>query len=41
MNTNRRMHPRGQTLVEAALVLPLFIMVLFGIVVLGIGIFYQ
>jgi hypothetical protein len=35
------MHPRGQTLVEAALVLPLFIMVLFGIVVLGIGIFYQ
>lgn len=33
--------PRGQTLVEMALVMPLFIMVLFGIVVLGIGVFYQ
>lgn len=32
---------RGQTLVETALVLPLFLMVLIGIVVLGIGIFYQ
>lgn len=33
--------PQGQTLVETALVLPLFLMVIFGIVVLGIGIFYQ
>ena len=32
---------RGQTLVETALVMPLFIMVLFGIIVLGIGVFYQ
>lgn len=31
----------GQTLVEAALVMPLFFMVLFGIIVLGIGVFYQ
>jgi hypothetical protein len=31
----------GQTMVEAALVMPLFIMVLFGIIVLGIGVFYQ
>ncbi len=33
--------PRGQTLVELALVFPLFVMVLFGIVTLGIGVFYQ
>ncbi len=32
---------RGQTLVELALVLPLFLMVLIGILVLGIGVFYQ
>lgn len=31
----------GQTLVELALVLPLFLMMIFGIIVLGIGIFYQ
>lgn len=31
----------GQTLVEAALVMPLFVMVFFGIIVLGIGVFYQ
>jgi hypothetical protein len=31
----------GQTLVELALVLPLFLMVLFGIIILGIGVFYQ
>lgn len=31
----------GQTLVEFALVLPLFLLVLFGIIVLGIGVFYQ
>jgi TadE-like protein len=32
---------RGQTLVELALVLPLFLMVLVGIIGLGIGVFYQ
>jgi TadE-like protein len=32
---------RGQTLVETALVLPLFLMVVLGIIVLGIGLFYQ
>lgn len=32
---------RGQTLVEMALVLPLLLMTLFGITVLGIGVFYQ
>jgi hypothetical protein len=31
----------GQTLIEAALVMPLFIMLLFGIITLGIGVFYQ
>ena len=32
---------RGQTLVEFALVAPLFTMVLLGIVIFGIGVFYQ
>ena len=32
---------QGQTMVELALVMPWFLMVLFGIVVLGIGVFYQ
>jgi len=32
---------RGQALVELALVLPLFLMVLFGVITLGIGVFYQ
>jgi hypothetical protein len=32
---------RGQTLVEMALATPLFFMVLIGIIVLGIGVFYQ
>jgi hypothetical protein len=32
---------RGQALVELALVLPLFLMVIFGIIILGIGVFYQ
>lgn len=31
----------GQTMVEMALVMPLFVMVLMGIIVLGIGVFYQ
>jgi hypothetical protein len=33
--------PPGQALVEFALILPLFLMVLVGTIVLGIGIFYQ
>ena len=33
--------PRGQTLVEMSLVAPLFFMVFFGILVLGLGVFYQ
>lgn len=33
--------PRGQTLVEFALVAPLLVVMLFGIVTLGIGVFYQ
>jgi hypothetical protein len=32
---------RGQTLVEFALAVPLFVMVLTGIITLGIGVFYQ
>ena len=32
---------RGQTLVEMALVAPLLIVLLFGIITLGIGVFYQ
>ena len=32
---------RGQTLVELAMVLPLFVMLLTGIIVLGIGVFFQ
>ena len=32
---------RGQALVELALVFPLFMMLLFGIIGLGIGVFYQ
>lgn len=37
----RNQPPRGQTMVELALVLPVFLMVLMGIIVLGIGVFYQ
>jgi hypothetical protein len=33
--------PRGQALVEFALVLPLFVMVLMGVIVLGIAVFYN
>lgn len=36
-----RSNARGQTLTELALVLPLFLSVLFGIIILGIGVFYQ
>ena len=31
----------GQTMVELALIAPLFFMVIFGIIVVGIGVFYQ
>lgn len=37
----RNSRTRGQAMVELALVFPLFIMVFFGIIVLGIGVFYQ
>lgn len=37
----RRDRVHGQTLVEFALILPLFVMVLTGIIVLGVGVFYQ
>jgi TadE-like protein len=37
----RRHSPRGQTLVEFALVAPLFSLVLGGIIIFGIGVFYQ
>ncbi len=33
--------PRAQTMVEMALIAPMFFAVLFGIIVLGIGVFYQ
>lgn len=32
---------RGQTLVEISLVMPLFVMLLSGIIILGVGVFYQ
>ncbi len=39
------MHPRtresGQALVETALILPMFLMVVIGIIVIGLGVFYQ
>lgn len=42
MRLSLRSHrTHGQALVEAALVLPLFIMVLTGIIVIGTGLFYQ
>lgn len=37
----RRRPPVGQALVETALVLPMFLMILFGIIGLGLGIFYH
>lgn len=36
-----RRYRSGQALVETALVMPLFVMVFFGIIALGIGVFYQ
>lgn len=41
MRFRRASSTRGQTIVELALVLPLFLMVLVGIFSLGIGVFYQ
>ena len=41
MRVARRRARYGQALVELALVLPLAVMVLFGIITLGIGVFYQ
>jgi hypothetical protein len=41
MRSFRRPVPSGQTLVETALVLPLFLTVVLGVIVLGIGLFYQ
>ena len=41
MMLHRQGSSRGQTLVELALIAPLFFMVLFGIVILGLGVFYQ
>jgi TadE-like protein len=41
MRTFRRDASRGQTLAELALVAPLFFMVIFGIIIIGLGIFYQ
>lgn len=39
---HRTGHPlRGQALVEFALIAPLFVMVVSGIIIIGIGIFYQ
>lgn len=37
----KRSKARGQTLVEFALVAPLFILVLAGIIIFGVGVFYQ
>ena len=42
MLTGRRFrHVRGQAMVEMALTLPMFTMVIFGIITLGLGVFYQ
>jgi hypothetical protein len=41
MRQPRRAASQGQTLVELALVLPVFLMVLVGLIVVGLGVFYQ
>jgi hypothetical protein len=41
MTRTSRRSLKGQTLVETALILPMFVMVVTGIIVLGIGVFYQ
>jgi Flp pilus assembly protein TadG len=41
LHHQREDRTRGQALVELALILPLFIMLLVGIIVLGVGVFYQ
>jgi len=41
LHTRSSHQSRGQAIVELALVFPLFVMVFFGIIVLGIGVFYQ
>jgi hypothetical protein len=41
LTRDRNRDEPGQALVELALVLPLFAMVVFGIITIGIGIFYQ
>lgn len=41
LTLRRSCDARGQALVELALAAPLFLMVLLGIVILGIGVFYQ
>ena len=41
MRGRHRRQQRGQALVELALIFPLFVMVLIGIITLGIGVFYQ
>ncbi|HYI34199.1 MAG TPA: TadE family protein [Glaciibacter sp.] len=41
MMGRQRRNPSGQTLVELALVMPLFVMVLMGVIIIGMGVFYQ
>jgi hypothetical protein len=41
MMRTRRHAPRGQAMVELALIFPVFVMLLTGIIILGIGVFYQ
>jgi TadE-like protein len=41
LRNRHRAGAHGQAMVELALIFPLFILVFFGIIVLGIGVFYQ